>query len=169
MSPSMARLIDDLHLATVALAFGLESLTTTDEDKRERARDFLLALARYQARDAATMPRAQHIEFARHWYAGRDEGEALRTRFPDLRAHLYAAHAHRIELAHELERDWIAARHDRDERLRVARAIIAFVAEHTEPVARSIADHADSVQFAAIILQRTVARSTQNPKGATHQ
>lgn len=145
-----------LSCAATEFAFALEH-TTGEAELRRLARAFLRALAEYQARHAAALPRAEHIEFAQQWIAGRDGGQRLRARFPALRDHINAEHRHRFEFAHELEREWIAAQNDQGiaERLRIAGAIVAFVAEHTEPVARSVAEHADAVQFAAAILEES--------------
>jgi len=147
----------ELQCATGALAFALADPTITDKQRYDHARRFLLALAQYQAHRAEKLPRAEHVDFARHWIAGRDEGERLRARFPALRDQINAEHQHRFELARALERDWIAAGvlSDHAERVLIAGAIVAFVAEHTEPVARSVAEHADAVQFAAAILEES--------------
>lgn len=145
-----------LSCAATEFAFALEH-AAGEAELRRLARAFLRALAQYQARHAAALPRAEHIEFARRWIAGRDGGERLRARFPALRDQINAEHQHRFELARALERDWIAAGvlSDHAERVLIAGAIVAFVAEHTEPVARSVAEHADAVQFAAAILEES--------------
>lgn len=151
------------HFQIAMAAFGssLAFAMASHQEKVRLAREFVLAMGRYQSRLFSKTPVAQHQKLVRNWFENSADGAVLRARFPAMREHVCAELPHVFDETKRLEHEWSKVNDDPSnaDRAQLAAKIVEHIGTHTEQVAQVVASHADVLPFAIEIFNLLNAAS----------